>query len=62
MSFKGWICDTPGCGHNRSFHRDEWDRFRGVPDTSCAANKWAMVGREQCRCGQFTITEKEETA
>lgn len=42
------------CGHNKSGHRLEWDRFRGVWDTSCRVQRWERSGRGRCRCPQFT--------
>lgn len=51
----GWICK---CGHNKSYHRYEWDRFRGERDTSCRSEEW-WRGRPACRCGVFTDEEKE---
>lgn len=54
----GWICQ--GCGHNRSFHRSEWNRFRGERDTSCRTTQWGMTGRDECRCNAF-VDSKEDT-
>ena len=47
----GWICR---CGHNKSLHRLEWNKFRGVWDTSCRDEQWGVTGRERCRCDAFT--------
>lgn len=54
----GWLCGK--CGHNRSFHRSEWNKFRGVRDTSCTSSSYGMSGRDRCRCSEFVDTEKKE--
>lgn len=42
------------CGHNRSYHRDQWDQFRGRWDSRCRAEVMAFgVVKEPCRCAQF---------
>jgi hypothetical protein len=51
----GWICQ---CGHNRSFHRLEWNKFRGEQDTSCRWTNLGMTGRNECRCEKFDDAEK----
>ena len=43
-----WMC---ACGHNRSAHRQEWDRFRGRQDTSCSH---IHPDKTVCRCAAFT--------
>lgn len=55
-----WICQTPGCGHNRSFHRYEPNRFTGQWDTSCRSESWGRAGRERCKCGEFTQKKEDE--
>jgi hypothetical protein len=52
----GWMCP---CGHNRSFHRLEWNKFRGEWDTSCRSEKLGMTGSDRCRCEKFDDTDKE---
>ena len=56
-----WLCETPGCDHNRSQHRQEWNKFRGVWVTSCRAERFGLSGKETCRCGAFT-EKKEQSA
>lgn len=51
-----WLCKK--CGHNRSFHAYEWNRFRGVWDTHCRSTDWGRTGTDRCRCGEFTDTEE----
>jgi hypothetical protein len=46
----GWTCR---CGHNRSFHRSEWNKFRGERDTSCRWTNLGITGRDGCRCEKF---------
>lgn len=58
----GWICETPGCGHNRSWHRSWWNKFRGEWDRSCTWNHLELSMRPRCKCGEFTEKKKEETA
>ena len=41
------------CGHNRSFHRSEWNKFRGERDTSCRSTSLGFTGRDGCRCQKF---------
>jgi hypothetical protein len=56
----GWMCQTPGCGHNRSAHRDEWNKFRGERNTSCTAQSYGIGGSERCRCNEFSEVETKE--
>lgn len=58
----GWICQREGCGHNSSQHRYEWNKFRGVRDTSCRSEHWGKTGRETCRCAAFVSEEDAELA
>ena len=50
----GWICK---CGHNRSFHRREWNPFRGEWNTSCRQENLGISYRAECRCDKFAETE-----
>lgn len=56
----GWICQT--CGHNRSQHCQEWNKFRGEWNTACMETKYGMSSGDRCRCGEFVPEKKEETA
>ncbi|QGH77877.1 hypothetical protein SEA_KENUHA5_58 [Mycobacterium phage Kenuha5] len=48
------------CGHNRSWHRYAWDKFRQVWDTSCeATNYHGPAGHERCRCSKYQDKEDE---
>lgn len=46
-----WICARPGCGHNRSQHAYELDRFRGVWVTMCKHVSPASGPNDRVRCG-----------
>lgn len=52
----GWMCP---CGHNRSFHRNEWNGLRGEQDTSCRSTSLGFSGSDRCRCEKFDNSEKE---
>ncbi|AWH13760.1 hypothetical protein I5H27_gp058 [Mycobacterium phage DillTech15] len=41
------------CGHNRSWHRYSWDRFRARWDTGCDAATFDQGGRERCHCSEY---------
>jgi hypothetical protein len=51
----GWMCQ---CGHNRSWHRHEWNKFRGERDTSCIWTNLGLTSRDECRCGKFNDTDE----
>jgi hypothetical protein len=47
------------CGHNRSFHRNEWNKFRGEQDTSCRSASLGITGRDECRCEKFATGDAD---
>lgn len=51
---EGWVCV---CGHNRSFHAYEQNRFRGGWDTYCKAQEYGMSGSDRCPCSEFRSEE-----
>lgn len=53
----GWICETEGCGHNRSAHRHEWNALRGEMNTACTVDDRSRPGEPRCRCSAFTTKE-----
>lgn len=56
------ICQREGCGHHKSAHRYEWNKFRGGWNTSCTSQHWGVSGHDRCPCGEFLTEEAATTA
>lgn len=44
---------TCACGHARSEHRYEWDRFRGTYDRTCSHIDRTKPTQDRCHCHQY---------
>jgi hypothetical protein len=54
-----YICQ---CGHNRSQHRHEWNKFQGRYDRSCRDVDHRMADLKACKCAEFVSEEDAEKA